>query len=246
MTGTRRRDRAPWALLWLALAAVLVASWTHVAAAFGELEHGGPPAILRRVGPLVGPLAAVAVDLGLIALAWAIGARRRVGRPVGDLWLGAAVFAGLSALANFDHALRVIAGNAADPVAVWSALAAYDRFRVLALSATLPLLALYLTRVVETAADTGTPTEAPGDAIADVLTAPTPASTRPKAKASNGRRARPDGPEELANLVAARPTIDVAAAARALGVTRPTIYAWAEAAGLDREGGRWLYRNGNG
>lgn len=240
MIGTRRRDRAPWALLWLALGAVLVASWTHVAAAFGALEHGGPPAFLRRVGPLVGPLAAVAVDLGLIALAWAIGARKRQGRPVGDLWAGAAVFAGLSALANFDHALRVIAGDAADPVAVWSALAAYDKARVLALSATLPLLALYLTRVVETAADAGTPTATPADTIADVLTAPTPASTRPKAKASNGRARRQAGPEALADLVAARPTIDVAAAARALGVTRPTVYAWAEAAGLDRDAeGRW-------
>lgn len=238
-TSTRRRDRAPWALLYLALAAVLVASWTHVAAAFGALEHGGPPAVLRRVGPLVGPLAAVAIDLGLIALAWAIGARKRAGRPVGDLWLGAAVFAGLSALANFDHALRVIAGDAADPVAVWSTLAAYDKARILALSATLPLLALYLTRVVETAADTG-----PGAAPGDVLTATSSTTGRapaPKAKASNGARARrQDGPEALADLVAARPTIDVAAAARALGVTRPTVYAWAQAAGLDRgEDGRW-------
>lgn len=238
-TRDKMRDRAPWALLWLALGAVLVASWTHVAAAFGALEHGGPPAVLRRLGPLVGPLAAVAVDLGLIALAWAIGARRRVGRPVGDLWAGAAVFAGLSGLANFDHALRVIAGDAADPVAVWSTLAAYDKARVLALSATLPLLALYLTRVVETAAAAGTDAGAPADVLAPVARQAAPATH--KAKATNGRKAaKPAGPEALADLVAARPTIDVAAAARALGCSRPTVYAWAEAAGLDRDAeGRW-------
>lgn len=150
----------PRAVLWIALATVLAASWTHVAGTFGTLEHGGPPAWLARQGWLIGPLAAVAVDLGLLGLTWGVGARKRAGQDTGDLWLGVAVFAALSALANLDHALSVLGqhppfapGMGADAAATWAALDWYARVKVVALSATLPLLAIYLTRVVETAVD---------------------------------------------------------------------------------------------
>lgn len=138
-------------LLWLALAAVLLSSWSHTARAFGGLEPGGPPVWLTRLSPAVGPLAALAVDLGAGALAWAVGARARQGRGAADLWAGVVAFAALGAFANVDAALAVL-GDGRQPGAVWAGLGAYDRLRVGALAAALPMLSVYLARVIETAA----------------------------------------------------------------------------------------------
>lgn len=144
------RSRTP-VLLWLALAAVLLSSWSHTARAFGGLEPGGPAAWLTRLSPAVGPLAALAVDLGAGALAWAVGSRARQGRGAADLWAGVVAFAALGAFANVDAALAVL-GAGRQPGAVWATLAAYDRLRVGALAAALPMLSVYLARVIETAA----------------------------------------------------------------------------------------------
>jgi hypothetical protein len=144
------RSRTPL-LLWLALAAVLLSSWSHTARAFGGLEPGGPAAWLTHLSPAVGPLAALAVDLGAGALAWAVGARARQGRGAADLWAGVVAFAALGAFANVDAALAVL-GAGRQPGEVWAGLAAYDRLRVGALAAALPMLSVYLARVIETAA----------------------------------------------------------------------------------------------
>lgn len=118
--------------------------------------------------------------------------------------------------------------------------------RVVLLAAALPALALWLSRVVELDADAGEL-----DAGGAVVDAGGDVETRHQKTGGPGgpvaRRRRParSGPGALTDLVAARPTIDVAAAARALGVTRPTVYAWAEAEGLARDtSGRW--HNGKG
>lgn len=162
MTTDPRAALTPRRVLWLALVAVLAASWSHVAGAFGTLEHGGAPAFLLSMAWLGGPLAAVALDLGIVGLSWGIGAAKRAGRDTKDLWVGVGVFAGLSALANFDHALSVLGHHAPYAIgagqtgaAAWFALDWYERVKVIALSATLPIMAIYLTRVVETAANEG-------------------------------------------------------------------------------------------
>lgn len=226
--------------LWASMLAVLGASWAHVARVFGSLEESGPPAFLASLGPAAAVLAALGLDGGLISLAWAIGQRRRLGRSGGDLWLAVGVFAALSAFANADAALGVVLG--APPT--WAAVAALDRWtlaRVVLLAAALPALALWLSRVVELDADAGE-VEA-----ADVGGGGAGETRHQRTGGTAARRRRParSGPGALADLVAARPTIDVAAAARALGVTRPTVYAWAEEADLARDdAGRW--HNGKG
>lgn len=144
----------PRRVLWCALVTVLAASAVHVAGTFSTLEHGGALPVLARMGPYVGVLAALAVDLGMIAMTWAVGARRRAGRDTWDLWIGVGVFAVLSALGNFDHALAVL-GAGATGGAAWAALDWYTRVKVVLLSASLPLLAVWLTRVVETAVHDG-------------------------------------------------------------------------------------------
>lgn len=238
--ASTRRPPVHRLTLWVAMAAVLGASWAHVARVFGTLEESGPPAFLASLGPATAVLAALGLDLGLISLAWAIGQRRRLGRAAGDLWAAVGVFAALSAFANADAALGVVLGAAP----TWAAVAALDGWtlaRVVLLAAALPALALWLSRVVELDADDGA-----GGALAldDDDDGLAKVRTQKRAEPAGGARAarprRRRGPESLADLVAARPTIDIAAAARALGVTRPTVYAWAEAAGLARgDDGRW-------
>jgi len=244
MKGENKTPVHRW-LLWAALTCALLASWSHVVSAFGRLEHGGPPAWVARVGPWASVLAAVALDLGLIALAWGIGQRRRLGRPAGDLWAAVAVFAGLSAFANAGHAFAVVMKG--QPV-TWARIAALDGWTlatVVGLAAALPLLALWLARVVELDAD--------GDAAAAGsalplqqrgLTTPAPAEpTRPKTSVNGAGRTsgkRKVGPADLQALVTLDPTVDVTTLAGRLGVSRPTVYAWAEALGLTRDdAGQW-------
>ncbi len=149
---TTRRPPIHRILLWSAMTAALAASWSHVAAAFGQLEHGGPPAWLSRAGPASAILAAVGLDAGMLALAWTLAARRRLRQASRDLWATVAVFALLSAWANADAALGVILGEAP----TWPAIVQLDPWtlgRVLALAAALPLLALALGRAVEADAE---------------------------------------------------------------------------------------------
>lgn len=138
--------------LWGAMVCALGASWAHVAQAFGQLERGGAPAWISRAGPASAVLAAVGLDLGMMGLAWAVAARRRMGKPARDLWATVAVFAALSSFANLDAALRVLLGKPA----TWATVAVLDPWslaRVGLLAAALPLLVLALARAVEVDAE---------------------------------------------------------------------------------------------
>jgi len=118
------KPRIANAALWLAYLLALLASISHVAWAFGTLEQPGHE--------WAGWIAAVAVDAGLAALAYAVQQRKRTGRPTRGLWAGVVVFAGISAYANLLHALS----------------RSSDIAKAVALSATLPLLVVYLGEVV--------------------------------------------------------------------------------------------------
>ncbi len=120
-------------ILWIALILALIGSLRHVAWAFASLEAGDM---------IWGYVQAVAVDLGIATLAYAIQERKSAGRPVADLWLGVAVFSVISAYANLLHG-EVFAAEL--PIAtMWGMAAA----RPVLLSAVLPLLVLYLSEIV--------------------------------------------------------------------------------------------------
>ena len=112
-------------VLWIAYLLAMLASLTHVAATFNTLETPG--------FHFNGWLAAIAVDLGLAALAYAIQQRKRARRSVRSLWLGIVLFADISAYANILHALSVA------PLAVAQAVV---------FSGALPVLVIYLGGIV--------------------------------------------------------------------------------------------------
>jgi len=111
--------------LWVAYFLALLASISHVAYAFNTLE--------RANDLWAGWLAAISVDVGLAALAYAIQQRKKVKRSTLPLWLGVLLFAGISGYSNVIHAWDV--NNK-------------SLFHAIILSATLPLLVLYLGEVI--------------------------------------------------------------------------------------------------
>lgn len=139
MKPTDRPARLINLALWTAFLLAMIASIQHLAYTFGTVELPGLS--------ILGWIPAVAVDAGLAALAYAIQQRRKAKRPVRSLWLGVALFASISALANFYHALVVESGGQA----TLSDLQSLDILQIskaLVLSATLPALVVYLGEIV--------------------------------------------------------------------------------------------------
>ena len=116
--------------LWLALALALVGSLRHVAWTFATLERGNMVA---------GYIQAVAVDIGLFALAYMIQQRRRERRPTRVLWLGVVLFSLISAYANLLHGLYFASDLG---------LSRWASARPFVLSGVLPILVLYLSEIV--------------------------------------------------------------------------------------------------
>lgn len=144
------------AVLWAAYIFALVASLQHLAWAFSTLEFPGYQ--------WTGWLPAIAVDAGLAVLAYSIQYRRRTGRPTGWLWAGVGVFAAISALGNLLHAMTVENSGQAVLAATFGQLDGLTLLKAAVLSATLPLLVVYLGEVVSNdtePAPTPAPTPAP-------------------------------------------------------------------------------------
>lgn len=125
-------------VLWIAYALALASSVSHLAWAFGSLEFEGVQ--------WLGWLPALAVDAGLAALAYAIQQRKRAKRDTRMLWLGVGVFAGISAMANFLHAMTVQIGDVT--LGTFASVDVIALVKALVMSATLPVLVLYLGEVV--------------------------------------------------------------------------------------------------
>lgn len=120
-------------LLWLALALALFGSLTHVAWAFSTLESGSLT---------LGYVQALAVDVGLFAIAVGIQRNRRGGLKTRGLWGGVLFFAFISTYANLLHGLVFSSDLPLEGDALWLA-----GFRPILLSAVLPILVVYLAEV---------------------------------------------------------------------------------------------------
>lgn len=119
-------------LLWLALALALFGSLTHVAWSFSTLENGNL---------FMGFVQAIAVDVGLFAIAVGIQRARREGRRTLMLWGGVLFFAFISTYANLLHGL---AFSSRLELPGWEPLVF---FRPFLLSAVLPIMVVYLAEV---------------------------------------------------------------------------------------------------
>ena len=114
--------------LWVSLVLAMFASMHHVADQFGSLERPGNEAL--------GWAAAIAIDAGILALAYGLRTRRKANRSRGAsarLWFGVLFLTGISITANF------LAAQSVRPDAI---------FQSVAFSATLPIIVILLADVV--------------------------------------------------------------------------------------------------
>lgn len=130
---TAPRHRLTWiqALCWPALVLALAGSVSNLAWAFASVQDGNL---------ILGYIQAGAVDLGLIALAVGIAARRKAQSPTRWLWAGLAFFGSVSVFGNLAHGYAHAQEIAAPS---WLSIA-----RPVVLAAVLPALVLILSEVV--------------------------------------------------------------------------------------------------
>ena len=151
-----RKHDLPRYGLWAALALALAGTLKHSAWAFATLENGDMTA---------GYIQAIAVDVGMAAIAASIQQRRRAQQATLWLWLGAGAFCAVSIYANLLHGYK-FASTLETPLADW---------RPYVLSAVLPLLLFYLTEIVSHAprpATQSVPAVAPSETLAPPAFAP--------------------------------------------------------------------------
>lgn len=123
-------------LLYLALVLALGASLGHVAYAFATVNDGSM---------ITGYMSAVAIDIGLLALAAGINIRKANNRPVRWLWVGVILFSLISVFANWLAGISHLTPIVAD-------VGSFGRWlvslRPILLSGVLPLLVIYLSEIV--------------------------------------------------------------------------------------------------
>lgn len=221
---TDGRSATATRVLWASYALCLLASLTHVAAAFGALENQASG--FRHVAWI----AALGVDAGLAALAWASGERKRRGLRSWPLMVGVALFCAVSAFANMDHALSV---------APWGALDTWGRARAVLLSVTLPCMVVYLAWAVEQLGATSPVVQQVAPEVTPEVTK-RGATTR-SAGVRSGAAMRHDAGQAAVQPTTAQHAIAAgvlrgggtkAAAARAAGVDAATVTRWTKPGGV--------------
>ena len=115
--------------LWAALSLALFGTLGNTAWTFATVDNGDL---------LNGYIKAIAVDVGMIALAAHIQQRKRRSERTWPVWIGAFAFAGVSIYANYLHGVAHTTPLEA-PLAEW---------RPHILAAILPLILLYLVEIV--------------------------------------------------------------------------------------------------
>lgn len=116
-------------LLWLALFLALAGSLKHLASIFATIDGNH----------LLGWLQAIAIDVGLFALAYSIRVRKAAGRNIKPVWAGVIVFTAISVYGNLAYGLFATTGN----LPVWIVAS-----RPAILAASLPILVLFLSELL--------------------------------------------------------------------------------------------------
>lgn len=134
-------------LLYLALILALGASLNHVAYAFSTVNGGG------RIEAYI---SAIAIDIGLLALAAGINTRKQQGRKTAPLWAGVVLFSLVSIYANWlagiTHLAEIELKISSEPVSFsgyeLNPVSFLVNMRPVLLSGVLPILVIYLSEIV--------------------------------------------------------------------------------------------------
>lgn len=208
--------------LWVALFGAMAGSLQHVAWSFATLSKGNL---------LSGYVQAIAVDIGIAALAFGIQRRKAQKRPTLWLWSGVILFCLVSTYANLVYGLE----NMSELLKA-GALAS---FRPFIMSAVLPLMVIYLSEVVS--ADIQ---HAVKEAEKVAKRVERQASKKPSIDAAPDT-SKEQAMAELARLLTESPDMKVSQLARAIGKSRGTVYNYADELGLSIRGDATPHTNGH-
>lgn len=115
-------------LLWLALALALAGSLKHLAVTFASIDNNIP----------LGWIQAIAIDVGLFALAYSIKIRKTYKRSIKVLWLGVGMFSLISIYGNLTYGL-----TATNNLLQWIVV-----IKPYILAGSLPILVLFLSELL--------------------------------------------------------------------------------------------------
>lgn len=202
-------------LLWLALVLALAGSLKHLAAIFASVDGNY----------FMGWVQAIAIDVGLFALAYSIRVRKAANRSTRPLWGGVVLFSCISVYGNLAYGILSTTGQ----LPAWIELT-----KPFILAASLPVLVLFLSELLS---------EDRQHTIQSEQRRPTVQSEQIKieqpVQSSKSKQARV---EQLTEHLADNPECSISAAARVIGVSRGTVTTYVKQ--LKAEG--VLSHNGNG
>lgn len=211
-------------LLWVALILALAGSLRHVAHVFSSID-----------GSINwGWVQALAVDVGLLALALGIMQRRRTKTTTWPLWLGVLLFSFISIYANLSYGLEF---SGAMPQWVISV-------KPYIMAATLPVLVLYLSEIVGSDFNQALRTAEREQKKAERRTNQSETAEPnqlEQARAEKGRK-KADKKNQLMELLRTNPELDPDAIRTRTGLKKTSYYTYLTE--LENEGA--IERNGNG
>ena len=204
-------------LLWVALLFTLGASLPHNAWAFSTLESGNMT---------MGWFQAIAVDLGLLALAISIQDRASRGQKTLWLWIGVVVFAALSGFGNllhaFSHSQPLDLGAWGDIVG--RDLGILNAARPFLLGFSLPILVIYLTEMVTQYMAAVQKENAAREAEIPQREAISSMPLRSLPPSSRRPTTRGEALELILDILQENPTVDVEILAERVGRGKSTVY----------------------
>lgn len=222
--------------LWIALGLALIGSLQHMAWAFSSLENGNR---------LTGWIQAVAIDIGLLGLAYAVQQRKREKRATRWLWIGVGMFSLVSIYGNLLHGLLY---------AQDLGLGHWQTARPFVLSAVLPLLVLYLTEVVSEDVQHAVQEEQKEQKARDrskrqEMSSPEAGEAWPysigqaqEIRLGQARSSKAKALDTLLDILSEEPDIQVTELSRQIGRSRSTVYTYLDE--LEDQG--QLKKNGQG
>lgn len=232
------RDAAAAALM-LSLITLLGAGLHNVANGFADVKLGSSPWIHWA--------AAVAIELGVVAIGLTVAVRAKSGHRNLRLYTGVLLFVAASVFANYDASLESLAGGEI----TWDRIRALDPWtltKAALLGGAIPLMVLLVieslrelagesveeeTTVKRGAKLTQTRVERVPDAVA---AAP---STRSNGHVTSGDQDPSGNKDDMIEMITAEPEIAATELAKRLNVGRATVYRWRDEIGAIRVDGKW-------
>lgn len=229
--------------LGLSLICLLAAGLDNVAHAFAEVKVGS--------SPLVHWGAALAVELGVVALGLTIAVRARSGKRPLALYGGVLLFVAASIFANYDASLKSLAHEDMSWATV-SKLDPWPLMKALLLGGAIPLMVLLVIEALrelalDASAGQRAAQEKPQEPTTNRIQVQEDSWSQEIGAVGAGHQPALAGPsrgtpERMHELTRDDPTITAIELARQLNVARATVYRWRDDLGLRRSNGRWVMR----